>query len=231
MGIKENIEELLIEIKECAERNGRTLQDIHVIGVSKTFSKEHVREAYEGGLRIFGENKVQEAEEKISQLHDLPDIVWHLVGHLQTNKAKKAVNLFSMIQSIDKFKTLNRVNEYAKERGIVQDVLIEVNTSNEESKFGIHPDNLNALLEQTVSFDNVRIKGLMTIGPFTEDNDKIRCSFSLLKELYEEMKIKYSQIPFEYLSMGMTDDFSIAIECGSNMVRIGRRIFGQRSYL
>lgn len=229
MGIKENIKSLKEEVYETAYKFSRKPEEITIIAISKTFREEHIREAYESGLKFFGENRIQEAEDKILNLRNKLDIEWHLVGHLQSNKVKKAVLLFDMIQSIDKLSTMTTVNEYAKINSKKQKVLIEVNTSKEESKFGMSPDEVNDFIITAKEYPHIELSGLMTIGPLTGDVHKIKDSFLLLKELYEENLEKFPEIPFSYLSMGMTDDFKIAVECGSNMLRIGRRIFGQRS--
>ncbi|MBU1076137.1 MAG: YggS family pyridoxal phosphate-dependent enzyme [Spirochaetes bacterium] len=230
MGIRENVKALKDEISEVALRSGRNPDDITLVAVSKTFQEEHVREGYDAGLRVFGENRIQEAEGKINNIKDL-EITWNLVGHLQSNKAKKAVGLFSMIQSIDKISTLEKVDIFAGELGKKQNILIEVNTSGEGSKFGIDPADVSSFLSSAKAYSHVQINGLMTIGPFTEDISKIRDSFLVLRDKYQEATAKFPQLEMDTLSMGMTDDFKVAIECGSNMIRIGRKIFGSRSMM
>lgn len=229
MSVKENVKKLMHEIEEIALKYNRAPSDITVVAVSKTFTAEKIREAIEAGLRHIGENRVQEAQSKIDSLKDLP-IIWHLVGHLQSNKARKAVNLFSVIQSIDKISTLEKVDRIAGETGKIQEIFVEVNTSGEETKFGVAPVETMKFLDMAIKFKNIKISGLMTIGPLTDNVQKIKNSFLCLKGLYEEAKEKFPELELKYLSMGMSDDYPIAIECGSNMLRIGRKIFGERRY-
>ena len=148
---------------------------------------------------------------------------------MQSNKAKKAVTLFEMIQSIDKLSTLEKVSDLAGKYRKEQKVLIEVNTSAEESKFGIQPGQADDFINKARDFPNIKLSGLMTIGPFTDNTGRIKDSFLLLKDIYDKSRERFPALPFSCLSMGMTDDFKIAIECGSNVIRVGRRIFGQRS--
>ncbi len=229
MGIKENVRSLKDEISEAALKAGRKPEEITLVAVSKTFSEDKIMEACEAGLNVFGENRVQEAEAKILNLKDKFNIEWHLVGHLQSNKAKKAVPLFEMIQSIDSLETLKKIDRLAEENQKKQSVLIEINTSGEASKFGIRPEETEDFLIKAADLINIEISGLMTIGPFTDDTARIRDSFLMLKDLYDKSRERFPEMPFNHLSMGMTGDFKTAIECGSNMIRVGRRIFGQRS--
>ncbi len=230
MSIQENVKILQSEIHETALQHNRNPNDIILIAVSKTFSEELILQAYETGIRRFGENKVQEGIKKIENFKQY-DMEWHLVGHLQSNKANKAVQYFNMIQSIDKLSTLEKVNQYAQQMNKKQEILIEVNTSGEMTKSGISPKEILEFIKSSLLYPYIKISGLMTIGPFTEDQSKIRDAFLLLRDLYQQCKEQFQNLDFKYLSMGMTDDFKLAIECGSNMLRIGRRIFGQRSYV
>jgi len=226
--IKENIKKIFEHISEIALKNNRNPNEITIVAVSKTFPKEFIIEAYNTGLTEIGESYIQEAENKINELKNYK-IKWHLVGHLQSNKAKKAVQLFDTIQSIDKLSTLEKVDKISNQLNKIQEVFIEVNTSFETSKFGINPDELIQFLNVAKNFKNIKINGLMTIGPLTDDKKLIKNSFLKLKELFykanEELKLE-----MKYLSMGMSDDYDIAIECGSNMLRIGRKIFGERRF-
>jgi pyridoxal phosphate enzyme (YggS family) len=226
--IKENIKKIFEHISEIALKNNRNPNEITIVAVSKTFPKEFIIEAYNAGLTEIGESYIQEAENKINELKNYK-IKWHLVGHLQSNKAKKAVQLFDTIQSIDKLSTLEKVDKISNQLNKIQEVFIEVNTSFETSKFGINPDELIQFLNVAKNFKNIKINGLMTIGPLTDDKKLIKNSFLKLKELFykanEELKLE-----MKYLSMGMSDDYDIAIECGSNMLRIGRKIFGERRF-
>ncbi|MBN1899372.1 MAG: YggS family pyridoxal phosphate-dependent enzyme [Spirochaetes bacterium] len=229
MSIKENLKIIQDEVRETALKKNQDPKDITLVAVSKTFPVQSIREVFEAGVVNIGESRVQEAEEKIRDLKDLP-LVWHLVGHLQSNKAKKAVGEFAILQSMDKIPTLEKVDEIAARKGIVQEVLVEVNTTAEPNKFGISPQDLWSFLDQAISLKQIRIKGLMTIGPFTDEKKKIKDCFLLLKDLFQEARSKYPEIPWRYLSMGMSDDYLVAVECGSNMLRIGRKIFGERNY-
>ena len=226
--IKENIKKIFEHISEIALKNNRNPNEITIVAVSKTFPKEFIIEAYNAGLTEIGESYIQEAENKTNELKNYK-IKWHLVGHLQSNKAKKAVQLFDTIQSIDKLSTLEKVDKISNQLNKIQEVFIEVNTSFETSKFGINPDELIQFLNVAKNFKNIKINGLMTIGPLTDDKKLIKNSFLKLKELFykanEELKLE-----MKYLSMGMSDDYDIAIECGSNMLRIGRKIFGERRF-
>ncbi len=227
--IKENIKKLKEEIEETAIRCGRNPEEIIIVGATKTVEPAKIEEAYHNGIKIFGENKIQEAERKIPLLSHL-DIEWHFIGHLQSNKARKAVKMFKIIQSIDKFSTLEKVDRIAGELNKIQEIFIEVNTSGEESKFGLNPDEVIDFIGKAKELKNIKITGLMTIGPLTDNESDIRNSFLLLKDLKDKINKFFTDIKIEYLSMGMTDDFKIAIECGSNMIRIGRKIFGERKY-
>lgn len=202
--------------------------EIELIAVTKTKPVELIKEAYDLGLRTFGENKVQEAIIKSEEL-TAPDINWHLIGHLQTNKVKQAVKFATLIHSIDSYHLAEEVQKRALSGNKIQNILIQVNTSNEDSKSGVEPENAIELIKQVSDLNNIRIKGLMTIGKLTDNKNEIRDCFKMLKNLFEEAKtIKHQHIELKHLSMGMSDDFELAIEEGTNMVRVGSAIFGQR---
>ncbi|MCD4784210.1 MAG: YggS family pyridoxal phosphate-dependent enzyme [Candidatus Eremiobacteraeota bacterium] len=225
--INENLGNIKERIKASAEKSGRNAQDIILVAVSKTFPVEYIEEVYRSGVREFGENYIQESIEKIDHL----DISarWHFMGHLQANKVRTAVKYFPVIQSIDSRKLLKRINQIAGEEGKKPDVLIEVNLVGEESKFGVDPSEVYPILDDAQSYENVKVCGLMLLPPFYDDPEKNRINFRKLKQMADEIDKKdYSNWKNKYLSMGMTDDFEIAIEEGSNMVRIGRAIFGPR---
>lgn len=229
VNIKERVERVLERIAKVCERVGRTPEEIKLVAVSKTFPPDAIREAFLAGVRLIGENKVQEALEKHEALKDL-DIEWHMVGYLQRNKVKKALSIFDFIQSLDRISLAEEIDKEAKRLGISKvKVLVEVNSSGEPTKHGVKPDELLEFINTIQNFDSLDIRGLMTIGPLTEDKGKIRDSFRKMRELFDKMKREFPSLRWEYLSMGMTDDFEIAIEEGSNMVRIGRAIFGPRS--
>ncbi len=225
MRIIENYNHIIEQIKMIALMAGKNPLDITLIAVSKTFPPEIIQQAIDGGITIFGENRVQEAKAKIPQLKG--SFTFHLVGHLQSNKAKDAVKLFDCIHSIDKLSTAIEVDKEAKKINKIQNILIEVNTSGEPSKFGVEPEKALELCKGILDLQNLNCLGLMTVGPLTEDRNRIREAFKRLRFLLEEINRSLG-ISLKQLSMGMSDDFDIAIEEGATMVRIGTAIFGQR---
>jgi pyridoxal phosphate enzyme (YggS family) len=231
MSIAENIEKLNKRIENTAEKVKRDPSEIKLLAVTKTHSVSIIEEALAHGIEYIGENRIQEAEEKISFLKDKIR-EFHFIGHLQSNKIKKLMKLKpALIHSIDKLSTACKLNEHLDELQKKQDILIQVNTSAEISKFGIDPDDTTSFIREVAKLENLQIMGLMTIGMFTSDETIIRKCFQTLRRLFEE--IKRENIPgvkMKFLSMGMTDDFEIAIEEGANIIRIGSAIFGARNY-
>lgn len=225
--LKDNYDALIKEIKATCEHTGRDFSEITLIAVSKTFPAEDVAKVREYGQKHFGENKVQELKSKFDILRT-EEIKWHLIGHLQTNKVKYIADFVYLIHSVDSLKLAEVIDEHAKKNNRTIDILIQVNTSNEDQKSGIDPAETRDLCAGISKLENVRIKGLMTIGMFTDDENIIRDNFKTLKSVYNELKPDYPS--FEYLSMGMTSDFKIAIEEGANLLRIGSAIFGYRNY-
>lgn len=225
MSIKENYTNIVAKVQSIAKQVGRAPDSITIIAVSKTFSAHVIQEAIDNGITLFGENRVQEAKQKIPQLKG--NFSFHLVGHLQSNKAKDAVRLFDCIHSIDKLSTAIEVDKEAKKINKIQNILIEVNTSGEETKFGVEPSKALELCKAIMDLPNIKCLGLMTVGPLTQDRNKIRESFKTLYNLKGEINQKLG-IALEELSMGMSGDFDIAIEEGATMLRIGTAIFGQR---
>jgi pyridoxal phosphate enzyme (YggS family) len=222
--IRENLLRVRETIDETLNRVGRK-DSVYVVAVSKTVLVENIKTAIEEGVDNIGENRVQEAMLKHAQIG--ANVTWHMVGHLQRNKVKQATQIFQMVQSIDKVETVVEIEKRAK--GPL-DVLIEINSSGETTKSGIHPDRLFSLVDDLINFNKIRIKGLMTIGPFTDNKEEIRSAFILTRKCFEELKDKYKNLDISILSMGMTADYPIAIEEGSNMVRLGTAIFGGRRY-
>ena len=219
---------LLRRIHSAAKRANRDASKIRLIAATKNVSVQKIQEAVSFGLTEIGENRVQSAEEKYEQLQTMP-IIMHMIGHLQTNKVKKAIQMFSSIQSVDSAHLAEVISKRASEAKKNMEVYIEVNTSSEASKYGIIPEKTVELAEQISKLPNLSLVGLMTIGPLTDDEVAIRKSFRLLKALKGEiLSKKLPNVEMKYLSMGMTDDFEIAIEEGSDIVRIGRAIFGER---
>ena len=210
-------------IKAFTEELG---EDIDLVAVSKTKPKEDLMQAYEAGQRIFGENKVQEMTEKWEALPK--DIQWHMVGHVQTNKVKYMAPYVDLIHAVQKMKLLKEINSRAKENDRIINCLLQVKIAEEDSKFGMSPEELKAFLndEKLSEFNNIRLKGLMGMATFTDDEDQIHREFQVLQDLYEETS--ETQPDFSILSMGMSGDYKIAIKHGTTMVRIGSSIFGAR---
>lgn len=225
--IENNVENVRRRIEKAAEKSGRSEEDILLVAVSKMQSLEKIYQAYQAGIDCFGENKVQDLLHKVSESNF--ELKWHMVGHLQSNKINKVIGNIEMIESIDSLQLLEKLNKAGQERGISSNVLLQVNTSGEETKFGFEPEEVFGVCEKVENLSQVKIQGLMTIGPFTDELQLIVKSFRFLKELSEKIKnARSDKIEMKYLSMGMTGDFEIAIEEGSNLVRIGTAIFGPR---
>lgn len=224
MDLQSRYEKIKERITRAAERSGRDPATITVIAVTKTVTASEVRGAYEAGIRHIGENRVQELLRKHSELSDLP-IQWHFIGHLQTNKVRRVLPVASMIHSVDSSRLANQIHDLAADLGGV-DVLLQVNTSAEETKFGIAPSALPELIASVRDLDRLRIRGLMTLGPLTDDGAAIRRSFRMLRECASVLRESIHDA--SVLSMGMTSDFEIAIEEGATHVRIGTALFGPR---
>lgn len=230
MNIKENIDIILKKVSAAAARSGRNPEDITVIAVSKTVDADRAREAAEGGLINLGENRVQELVSKYEQLSDI-DVKWHLIGHLQKNKVKYIIDKAVLIHSVENLELANEINKRALQHDMTANVLIELNIGEEESKFGINGENVYEFVKSMEQFENIKVLGLMTVAPFSENPEDIRWVFKKMKEIFDKisgMKLKNTEMKF--LSMGMTNDFEIAIEEGANIVRIGTAIFGARKY-
>jgi pyridoxal phosphate enzyme (YggS family) len=198
---------------------------VTIVAITKTQPPEVIEAALLEGISIIGENRVQEAAQKHELIGDR--VRWHMVGHLQRNKVKQAVQIFEMIQSIDKVETAAEID---KRVNMPLDVLIEINSSGEDTKSGVEPEGLFKLIDGLLPLNNIHIKGLMTIGPFTDDETQIRQAFSLTRKKYEELASRYGELDIDTLSMGMSADYEVAIEEGSNMVRLGTVLFGARRY-
>jgi len=223
--IKNNLRIINEKIKKAALKANRNPEEIKLVAVTKTVSIERIKEAISAGVKIIGENKVHEAKEKYHIL--TADIKWHLVGHLQTNKAKYAIEIFDLIHSVDSIKLAKEIDSRSLQFGKITNVLVEVNVSAEETKYGIKPEEVESFLREISQFPRIWVRGLMTIAPMVKDKEETRPYFRKLRELSKEIKSKnIKNIKMDYLSMGMTEDFEIAIEEGANMVRVGRGIFG-----
>lgn len=222
--IIDNIRHTLDRVRAAEQHSGRETGEVRVVGITKTLGPEVIREAISEGITEIGENRVQEAAWKFSEVEG--EFKKHLVGHLQTNKVKKAVELFDVIHSVDSLKLASKI---ADQNAVGKELLLEVNTSGESTKFGVEPDSVIDILSEISETAGLNIDGLMTIGPHTDDENEIRTAFKKLKRLYDKAaKSEIDGIEMKSLSMGMTNDFEIAIEEGATMVRIGRALFGER---
>jgi pyridoxal phosphate enzyme (YggS family) len=235
MNVESNVAQVRDRIAAAAQRAGRDPGEVTLVAVSKTFPARAVIEVYRAGVSVFGENKVQEACPKITAVSAILGegvVAWHMVGHLQRNKAKLAVECFDTIHSVD---SIRLAAELEKRCAVLSTegrlpVLLEINTSHEASKFGLPADKerLSAVIEVVLSAPHLELQGLMTLAPFVTDPEEARPYFRLLRRLRDELALQYPTANWRHLSMGMTDDFEIAVEEGSTLVRIGRAIFGQR---
>ena len=223
--VSENLERVRERIGQAATKAGRSTDEIELIAISKTHDAERVREAYEAGQSVFGESKVQEARAKIPELPSA--LRWQFVGHLQKNKIRHALPLFELLHSVDSLELAQNLNRIADEDGLHPRVLLEVNVAGEGSKFGFKPDVLRAEMEELLALPRLTIEGLMTIPPLGEEAESSRKFFVHLRELRDVLE-KELDVKLPQLSMGMTNDFAIAVEEGATMVRVGTAIFGER---
>ena len=229
--MKEKLEVINRNIKIAAEKSGRTRDDITLISVSKTYPVEDIRKAISLGCNSFGENRVQELVGKIEQLEN-EKIDWHLIGHLQSNKVKYIIGKTKLIHSVDNIKLLNEIQKHSQKNNLTTDILVEVNVAKEESKHGIDIDDAREFCKVISSYNNIKMQGFMTVAPFVENPEENRSIFRRLYDLSVDIqKQKFNNISTSILSMGMSNDYQIAIEEGATMVRIGTAIFGNRVYL
>lgn len=227
--LKQNLEYVESEIQKACERSGRPRDAVTLIAVSKTKPVGTLQEAYDLGVRIFGENKVQELTEKYELLPD--DIEWHMIGHLQRNKIKYIIEKAALIHSVDSVRLAEAIEKEAEKRNLTANILIEVNVAKEESKFGLLPEELDDFVDKVKDFPHICVKGLMTIAPNVENPEKNRPIFAYLRKLSVDIAKKNAHnITMSILSMGMTNDYQVAIEEGATMVRVGTGIFGERDY-
>ncbi len=232
MSIAENIAQVRQQIAAAARRANRNPNEITLMGVSKTFPVERIRDAYAAGLRVFGENRVQEFAAKADALRDLHDVEWHLIGHLQTNKAAKAAELFDAVDSVDSVRMAEKLNASAESAGKTLSILIEINVGGEEAKSGVAPDSdeLERVLRGGPRWGHLKIRGLMTVPPYTEDPEGSRSYFRQLRQIRDSIAARgLPQIGMTVLSMGMSHDFEIAVEEGATCVRLGTAVFGSRA--
>ncbi len=231
MFINANIARLHEAIALAARRAGRDPRDIHLMAVTKTVPPEGIREAYDTGLRLFGENRVQEFATKADGLRGLAEAGWHMIGHLQSNKAVKAAELFAHVDSVDSLRLAQKLNAGASQLGKKLSVLIEINIGGEQVKNGVAPGSaeLEHLLTAAPEFSSLEFRGLMTVPPYNDDPEHSRRYFRKMRELFDQISQRnLASIRMDVLSMGMSHDFEVAIEEGSTCVRIGTAIFGER---
>ena len=232
MPIPENIAEVHERIATAAQRAGRRPGEIALMAVTKTHPPERIREAYAAGLRLFGENRVQEFAGKAPALADLAGAEWHMIGHLQKNKAGKAAEIFGAVDSVDSLKLAEKLDDAARALNKKLSVLIEINVGGEAVKSGLAPDSrdLEDLLRSAPRFEALEFRGLMTVPPFTDDPERARPYFRVLRDLRDTIAArKFPAIGMDVLSMGMSHDFEVAVEEGSTCVRVGTAIFGERT--
>jgi pyridoxal phosphate enzyme (YggS family) len=224
--IAENLERVRKQIAQAAAKSGRSVDDVDLVAISKTHAAEKVREAIEAGQALFGESRVQEARIKIP---DLPSSTrWHFVGHLQKNKIRHSLPLFELIHSVDSLALAQDINRIAEEDGLHPRVLLEVNVAGEGSKFGFDPEKLRAELESLLALPRLSILGLMCIPPIADEAEASRKYFVALRELRDRVQTEF-HVDLAQLSMGMTQDYAVAVEEGATLVRVGTAIFGERS--
>lgn len=228
ISIRDNIINIEKNIEDALIKSGRT-DKVELIAVTKTVDIERIKTAMKLGIDNIGENRVQEFEKKYKEIGR--DINYHMIGHLQSNKVKQLIGKTRLIHSLDRMSLVKELNKRSKNENLVTDVLIQVNVSEEKTKFGLKIENVLDFIEKVLKYENVRVRGLMTIAPYIDDEIELRRIFKTLYNLKEEIILKnYKELSMDFLSMGMTNDYKIAIEEGSNMIRIGTGIFGERNY-
>jgi len=222
--ISDNIKEINNRIKSACKKSGRDPGEITLVCVTKGIDPYRISEVFVQGIRDIGENKVKEGREKKPSV--LPGAKWHLIGHLQTNKVKDAIEIFDLIHSVDSLELARKIDREAKKDNKTVDILIQVNTSGEETKYGIRPEETSQFLREASQLTSIKILGLMTITPLSEDAERVRPYLRRLKEIFESVKNEaIPNVEMKYLSMGMSQDYAVALEEGANMLRIGTAIF------
>ena len=225
----DNLREVEENIAAACKRANRSCDEVTLIAVSKTKPVSMLEEIYNEGIRDFGENKVQELTDKYAIMNK--DIHWHMIGHLQRNKVKYIVDKVKLIHSVDSVRLAQTIEQEAAKKNVIVDILIEVNVAEEESKFGLKVEEVTAMVEEISKYSHLRIKGLMTIAPYVEDPEENRSVFARLRKLSVDIAAKnIDNVSVEILSMGMTNDYEVAIEEGATIVRVGTGIFGERNY-
>ena len=227
--LAENLRQVEQRIENACKRANRQRNEVTLIAVSKTKPISMLEEIYKEGIRCFGENKVQELVDKAGQLPE--DIRWHMIGHLQRNKVKYIIDKVYLIHSVDSLRLAEEISKEAVKHGVTANILIEVNVAGEESKFGVSPEDTPGLIEEISRLPAIQVRGLMTIAPFVEKAEDSRIIFNALLKLYVDISRKnIDNVHMDFLSMGMTGDYEVAVEEGATFVRVGTGIFGERSY-
>lgn len=227
--LSDNLHEVQENIRKACERSGRNPEDVTLIAVSKTKPVSDIEQIYAAGIREFGENKVQEMNDKQKVLPG--DINWHMIGHLQRNKVKYIVDNVAMIHSVDSVRLAEEISKEAVKKNVIVDILVEVNVAKEESKFGLYTEDVRQFVEQISKLPGINIKGLMTSAPFVDNPEDNRQYFKKLKDLSVDINAKnIDNVHMDFLSMGMTNDYVVAVEEGATHVRVGTAIFGHRDY-
>ncbi|BEP29486.1 YggS family pyridoxal phosphate-dependent enzyme [Helicovermis profundi] len=227
--LKNNIDNIRENIKKACDSTGREISEITLIAVTKTIDESIVNESLKYDIFDVGENRVQEIQRKYDNIKS--GVKWHLIGHLQTNKVKYIIEKVDLIHSVDSIKLAKEIDKRAREIGKVMDILVQINVAKEESKFGINEENIDEIINELSKLNNIKVKGLMNIAPFDENVEKIRNDFKKMKEIFDSLSNKlYNNVEMLYLSMGMTNDYMVAIEEGANMIRVGTGIYGKRDY-
>lgn len=225
--IAHSIEQVQKQMERATKKSGRSLEDIKLIAVTKTRTVDEMKEAQQQGLTQFGENKVQEIQNKYNEFSQ--DIGWHLIGHLQRNKVKYIIDKVELIHSVDSLRLAKAIHKEAKKQDLVVNVLIQVNVANEDTKFGLPVKDVIPFLKEITTFENIKVQGLMTMAPYTPDPEESRPYFRQLKKLAVDINNqRLDNVYIRELSMGMTNDYNVAIEEGSTMIRVGTGIFGTR---
>jgi PLP dependent protein len=229
VGVAENLAAVQRRIDLACEQAGRAPGEVRLLPVSKTHGADKIREAYDAGCRLFGENKVQEAAEKAEIFADVPDLRWAVIGHLQTNKAKVVAGFASEFHALDSIRIADALDKRLHDAGRTLDVFVQVNSSGEDSKFGLPPDEVEAFVRELGQRGSLRIRGLMTLAVFSDDTERVRACFVRMQQLQERLRdLDAATGSFDELSMGMSNDFELAIGHGATTVRVGEAVFGAR---
>jgi len=229
LALKRNIEDVLTRVKDAAVVSDREVSDIELVAVTKTVDVDVINKAIDYGILHIGESRVQELLKKYEQIGNV--VKWHLIGHLQRNKVKYIIDKVDIIHSLDSFRLAKEINKRAENINRIVECLLQVNVSKGKTKYGVNLEDVKHILEDITSLNNIRIVGLMTIAPHVDDKEQIRQCFRALKNIFDQIsKIDFPNIKMKYLSMGMSDDFEIAIQEGANFIRVGTSIFGGRNY-